>query len=67
MKVLDIMFGVVIQGLYLTYFMVVKGMLSVWTCSVKSNGVSVLSAEPSFSCDDVRKVDVRLLCLCAIL
>ena len=49
------MFGVVIQGLYITYFMVVKGMLSVWVCSTKDNGASVLSAEPSYSCSNVRQ------------
>ena len=54
-KSTDAHFGFVIQGMYLTYFMVVKGMLSAFMCSTK-NGVSVLTAEPSLSCDSVRSV-----------
>ena len=59
MRTMDVVSGVVIQGLYVTYFMVVRGMLSVWNCSKKSNGVSVLTADPSYSCDTVRNVVTR--------
>ena len=47
------MFGVMIQGLYIIYFTVVRGMLSVWVCSTKDNGASALVADPALSCDVV--------------
>ena len=54
-KVSDTLCGFAIQGLYLTYFMLVKGMLNAFACTTKPNGASVLTAEPSFSCIDVRR------------
>ena len=52
-RLFDTLSGFAIQGLYLTYFTVAKGMLSVFACTTKSNGASVLTAEPSLSCNNV--------------
>lgn len=67
------LYGVVIQGLYITYFMVVKGMLSAWVCTTKENGAAVLAAEPSLSCSHpsqalllMRKVSIAAIVLYAV-
>ena len=52
-QVLDMYTGICISVVYMLYFSVVRGALSVFNCVTTSNGVRVLVASPSVVCGQV--------------
>ncbi len=50
---LDMVWGMTILVLYFMYLNLVKGMLSIFDCSVNPDGVRFLDADLSIRCDEV--------------
>jgi hypothetical protein len=47
--------GICLLACYFTYFLVVKGMLTIFDCSKNTDGVLMLDADPSIVCNVVRR------------
>ena len=54
LKMIDTYCGICILALYFSYFLVVKGMLTMFDCVKNASGVWILNADPSVQCYTVR-------------